>query len=55
MSLLIEGRLSLEEKLLSNIPYPSSNELMNLAENGHLFNFLYDEPDIYTLEDGESI
>ncbi|MEA5567649.1 hypothetical protein [Anabaena sp. UHCC 0399] len=55
LSLPTDERLWLEEKLFSNIPYPSSNKLMNLAESGHSFNFLYDEPDIYTLEDGERI
>lgn len=50
-----EERLWLEEKLFGNIPYPSSNELMKLAESPNAFNFLYDEPDIYTIEDGEPI
>lgn len=53
--LLTEERLWLEEKLFINIPYPSTNELMNLAESGKSFDFLHDEPDLYTLEDGEPI
>lgn len=45
----------LEQKLFSNICYPSTTELMHLAEQGGAFDFLDDEPDIYTLEDGEPI
>ena len=40
---------------LSNIPYPSIVEIMQLAQSGGAFHFLQDEPDIYTLEDGEQI
>ncbi|MEM1392057.1 MAG: hypothetical protein AAGG00_01975 [Cyanobacteria bacterium P01_H01_bin.150] len=45
----------LQSKLLSDIPYPSNNELTYLVENGASLNFLNDEPDIYTLSDGEPI
>lgn len=55
LALPTEERLWLEEKLFINIPYPSTNELMNLAESGKSFDFLHDEPDLYTLEDGEPI
>lgn len=55
LALPTEERLWLEEKLFINIPAPSTNELMNLAESGKSFDFLHDEPDLYTLEDGESI
>ena len=45
----------LQSKLLSDIPYPSNNELAHLVQNGRSLNFLNDEPDIYTLSDGEPI
>jgi hypothetical protein len=54
-SLSEEERLLLNEKLFEDIPYPSAKELENLAQTGRAFNFLEDEPDIYTLEDGEPI
>ena len=44
----------LEQKLFDH-PEPSTLELMHLAESGGAFDFLHDEPDIYTLEDGEPI
>ena len=45
----------LEEKLWTSIPEPSTLELMKLAEQGGAFDFWYDEPDLYTLDDGEPI
>jgi hypothetical protein len=33
----------------------SNRDLMNLAMAGGSFDFLYDEPDLYTLEDGEPV
>ncbi|MEP0894349.1 hypothetical protein [Leptolyngbya sp. FACHB-1624] len=45
----------LEEKLWASIPEPSTLELMQLAEQGGAFDFWHDEPDLYTLEDGEPI
>ena len=45
----------LEEKLFSDIPNPSTLELMHLADQGGAFNFWHDEPDLYTIEDGEPI
>jgi hypothetical protein len=54
-SLSEEERLLLDKKLFEDIPYPSAKELENLAQTGGSFNFLEDEPDIYTLEDGEPI
>ena len=44
-----------EEKLFGDIPYPSTLELMHLADKGGAFNFWHDEPDLYTIEDGEPI
>ena len=54
-SLSEEERLLLDKKLSENIPYLSAKELENLAQTGGSFDFLHDEPDIYTLEDGEPI
>ena len=54
-SLSDEDRLLLEEKLYTNLPYPSQPEMIALAEASNVFDFLYDELDIYTLEDGEPI
>jgi hypothetical protein len=48
-------RLLLEDKLFGDIPYPSTSEIAKLAENSKTFDFLYSEPDLYTLEDGESV
>ncbi|MGA9381129.1 MAG: hypothetical protein WBV73_20395 [Phormidium sp.] len=55
MSLSQEERTLLEEKLFANLPYPANAELIQLAKSGGCFDFLNDEPDIYTLEDGEPI
>lgn len=54
-SLSVEERLLLEEKLLTNLPYPSQKELLSLLEAGKTFNFLNSESDIYSLDDGEPI
>ena len=45
----------LEEKLFGEIPYPSTLELMHLADRGGAFDFWHDEPDLYTVADGEPI
>jgi hypothetical protein len=45
----------LKEELFFASTEPSNQELMQLAERGGAFDFLHDEPDIYTLEDGEPI
>ncbi len=55
MSLSPEERTLLEQNLFANITYPSTSELIQLAQSGGCFNFLNYEPDIYTLEDGEPI
>ena len=54
-SLSKEERLLLERKLFTNLPYPSQQEIISLAEASNIFKFLDDELDIYTLEDGEPI
>ncbi len=55
LSLSADEQLAIADKILENIPYPSTQELIQLAQSGGCFDFLYDEPDIYTLEDGEPI
>ncbi|MEA5535849.1 hypothetical protein [Crocosphaera sp. XPORK-15E] len=50
-----EERTLLEQKLAEEISYPSAKEIENLVQIGGAFDFLYDEPDIYTIEDGEPI
>ena len=45
----------LERKLFDDIPYPSVQNLMNLADKGATFDFLHDEPDACRPEDGEPI
>ena len=54
-SLSDEERLLLEEKLYTNLSYPSQKEIIGLAEASNIFNFLHDEPDLYSLEDGEPV
>ncbi len=54
-SLSDEERSLLEEKLYTNLPYPSQEEIFSLAETSNVFDFLHDEPDIYTLDDGEAV
>jgi hypothetical protein len=41
------------QKLLDDIPYPSTLELMHLADKGGSFDFWHEEADLYTIEDGE--
>ncbi|HBL14780.1 MAG TPA: hypothetical protein DD379_26000 [Cyanobacteria bacterium UBA11162] len=55
LSLSNEERFLLEEKLFFDSSNPSTRDLMQLAQIGGAFNFLYDEPDLYSLEDGEPI
>lgn len=54
-SLSPEDRAALEEKLFFDNAYPSTPEAMNLALQSSSFNFLNQEPDLYTLEEGEPI
>ena len=54
-SLSEQEKLLLEQKLFTNLPYPSQQEITSLAEASNIFKFLDDEPDLYTLEDGEPI
>ena len=41
--------------MYENLSEPSTQELMHLADRGGAFDFLHDEPDLYTIEDGEPI
>jgi len=43
------------DKLLGAVPYPSTAEMMQLAERGGSFDFWHQEPDLYTPEDGEPV
>lgn len=43
------------DKLLGNTPYPSTQELIHLADEGGSFEFWQKEPDLYTVEDGEPV
>ena len=54
-SLSDEERSLLEKKLYTDLPYPSPQEITGLAEVSNVFNFLNDEPDLYSLEDGEAV
>jgi hypothetical protein len=45
----------LEEKLFFDPSEPTTSEIMHLAQIGGSFDWLYDEPDLYTLQDGEPI
>ena len=54
-SLSEEERKNFEEKLFFDNNQIRTQELTNLAQKGNSFDFLADEPDIYTLEDGESV
>ncbi|MBU7581722.1 MAG: hypothetical protein KAF91_02205 [Nostoc sp. TH1S01] len=55
LSLSEEERYLLEEKLFFNSLYPSTPEIMELAHRSKAFDFLYDELDLYTIEDGEPV
>ncbi|WP_243147577.1 hypothetical protein [Scytonema sp. UIC 10036] len=54
-SLSPEERKILTQELLFDDSEPSNQEIMKIAEMGSVFDFLHDEPDIYTLEDGEPV
>lgn len=54
-SLTNDERQIFEQKLFFDDSLISTQDIVNLAEKSHSFDFLKDEPDIYTLEDGEPI
>ncbi len=49
-----EGKI-FEQKLFFEDSQVSTQDVINLALKGHSFDFLNDEPDIYTLDDGEPV
>ncbi len=55
LSLSQEERTLLEKKLFFDELEPSTKELMQIAQTGNSFDFLRDEPDIYSLKDGEPV
>ncbi|MEH2318714.1 hypothetical protein [Nostoc sp.] len=55
LSLSDEERSLLEEKLFFDSSEASTHDQMLLAQTGGVFQFLNDEPDIYSLKDGELI
>lgn len=55
LSLSQEERTLLEKKLFFDESEPSTQELMQIAQTGNSFDFLRDEPDIYSLKDGEPV
>jgi hypothetical protein len=50
-----EERAALTEQLFFGQTYPATKELTTLALQSGSFDFLAQEPDIYSLEDGEPI
>jgi hypothetical protein len=54
-SLSLAEQALLLDKLSSEVSYPSTQEMMHLAERGGAFDVWENEPDLYTLEDGEPI
>ncbi len=54
-ALSAEERAALEEKLFFEGDEPTTADLAALAMRGGSFDFLADEPDLYSLEDGEPI
>ena len=55
LSLSQEERTLLQKKLFFDESEPSTLELMQLSQTGDSFDFLLDEPEIYTSEDGETV
>lgn len=53
LSLSPEERVLLETKLFWDTSDTPTSEIMHFAQNVGAFDFLSDEPDLYTLEDGE--
>jgi hypothetical protein len=43
------------EQEIAKLNYPSVREIANLAQMGGSFDFLEQEPDLYTLDDGEPV
>ena len=54
-SLSSDEQSLLLDKLLGDVPYPSTQEMIHLAEQGCSFTFWENEHEIYTFADGEPI
>jgi len=54
-SLSKDEQILLKEKLFLELSEPSTDEIMQLAQTGKSLDFLNNEPDLYTLEDGELV
>jgi hypothetical protein len=54
-SLTPEERKLFEQEFILMNKEITTKEITHLAEQSNTFNFLLNEPDIYTLEDGEPI
>lgn len=50
-----EEQLMIAQKLFTTLSEPSTKELMQLSMKGDAFRFLENEPELYTLADGEPI
>lgn len=55
LALSPEERALLESKLFWDTSDIPTSEIVHFAQNGGSFDFLKDEPDLYTLEDGEPV
>lgn len=55
LSLSPEEQDLLKQELSLEHSEPSVFEVMQLSQNGEGLDFLYNEPDLYTLADGEAI
>lgn len=55
LSLTKEEQDLLTERLFYSLSEPSTRELAQLAQTSGAFKFLDDEPDLYTLTDGEPV
>ncbi|MEC4985525.1 MAG: hypothetical protein SAJ37_18660 [Oscillatoria sp. PMC 1068.18] len=53
--LTAESRKELVKKLVVETSEMSTEEIVQFVQNCHSFDFLENEPDIYTLEDGEPV
>jgi hypothetical protein len=54
-ALSAEERAALEEKLYFDSTYPTISEIITLALQTSSFDFLTEEPELYSLADGEPI
>jgi len=55
LSLNKEEQNYFTERLFHSLSEPSTHELTLMAQNGKSLDFLDDEPDLYTLADGEPV